>query len=869
MLLRIRSAAILALLAGSLAMASPTPIQDTLYTPTGGTANGSINLKWPTFYSSPDGHLVQGGSLNYTVTNGVINLLLEPTDTSVPAGVTYTATYNINGAPSIRENWLVPTSATPVNLKAIRVLNPPTPGPYVPNVTVINGLPVFLTTVYNWPAQTPGVGLTANIAATVKVAPCPAALPALAAANNYYVWINDGSNSEGVLVTGGTCVSSGTTGTFTFTPRYSHGSSWTLNPASGGWQEAIWAATNSSTHGGIVSLPPATITLHGPVYMPPAISGWGPWITNQGAGRDVTVVRTDLDTANPTQTLWMAYTCGSGGNLACLQMTSSIENSTTALNVTGAANNGSGVIRLTFSGGITYQDEDLVWVQNVGGTTEANGYWHVKVISSTQIDLEGSTFTHAYTSGGTGTRILQAQILVDPRSGNAAFRDMMILTPQPLHPASIADIIQMPTTIYNRGGQLDMDHVLMPQCWQCIDVGGIWSGTAYAFNGFSRIVDVDLSAWRHGIQSDGSIVLQVRGVNFWPWIAMPSDAIAVWNADPNIYAIWTGHAEDLTVSDTLFQNHTADLHRGLDGQSTWGQFTGCAFDGFTNPMNISGGLWVEISGSYFTPATSTPALAVSGAATSVTLSSVQFLDYGSPQPFISLASGATLAISATQFKRNAVNCPDAGHPCNTNVVSDVQVTGSGTALSLTGNTFVRDGTLAWTNPFIDCQSGALCTVTGNTAIPATTGSGVFVKIAADNYHVIQNNSVGGWSFTAPVPSGKGLYQLSTSGTQVIGASDETVTLTTGTFTLYPQGRSNLDCNAVGGSITLNLPTAASSGGTVYVFTKTDSSGNACIFHPNGTDLINGVNANKSTATQYNALRIHSNGTSWFATTSTP
>lgn len=75
-----------------------------------------------------------------------------------------------------------------------------------------------------------------------------------------------------------------------------------------------------------------------------------------------------------------------------------------ALSVTGAANNGSGAIRLTLSALSTPQfnivGQNFIVVYGVGGTTEANGTWKFTVIDPTHIDLIGSTFTNAYTSGG-------------------------------------------------------------------------------------------------------------------------------------------------------------------------------------------------------------------------------------------------------------------------------------------------------------------------------------------------------------------------------------------------------------------------------------------------------------------------------------
>ena len=76
----------------------------------------------------------------------------------------------------------------------------------------------------------------------------------------------------------------------------------------------------------------------------------------------------------------------------------------TQLLVTGAANNGSGAIRLTLSAesnaSFTILGQNFIEVQGVQGTTEANGSWKLTVVDSTHIDLVGSTFTHAYTGGG-------------------------------------------------------------------------------------------------------------------------------------------------------------------------------------------------------------------------------------------------------------------------------------------------------------------------------------------------------------------------------------------------------------------------------------------------------------------------------------
>jgi len=74
--------------------------------------------------------------------------------------------------------------------------------------------------------------------------------------------------------------------------------------------------------------------------------------------------------------------------------------------ITGAANNGAGLIRVTnVAHGLT--TNDYVDIVGVLGTVEANSEWKVTVIDADHFDLQGSSFTNAWTSGGTWTRPYQ------------------------------------------------------------------------------------------------------------------------------------------------------------------------------------------------------------------------------------------------------------------------------------------------------------------------------------------------------------------------------------------------------------------------------------------------------------------------------
>lgn len=80
----------------------------------------------------------------------------------------------------------------------------------------------------------------------------------------------------------------------------------------------------------------------------------------------------------------------------------------TAVAITGAADNGSGLIRITTGASHGYSTGDPVSISAVLGTLEANIQdWVVTNVDATHFDLDGSVFTNAYTSGGLAAKIVE------------------------------------------------------------------------------------------------------------------------------------------------------------------------------------------------------------------------------------------------------------------------------------------------------------------------------------------------------------------------------------------------------------------------------------------------------------------------------
>jgi hypothetical protein len=68
--------------------------------------------------------------------------------------------------------------------------------------------------------------------------------------------------------------------------------------------------------------------------------------------------------------------------------------------ITGCADNGSGLIRVTVGSTAGWTTGDFKTISGVVGTTEANDTWQITVVDATHIDLQGSAFVNAYVSGG-------------------------------------------------------------------------------------------------------------------------------------------------------------------------------------------------------------------------------------------------------------------------------------------------------------------------------------------------------------------------------------------------------------------------------------------------------------------------------------
>lgn len=186
--------------------------------------------------------------------------------------------------------------------------------------------------------------------------------------------------------------------------------------------------------------------------------------------------------------------------------------------------------------------------------------------------------------------------------------------------------------------------------------------------------------------------------------------------------------------------------------------------------------------------------------------------------------------------------------------------GSGTVTQINTTSPITGGPITTTGT-IECST---CGVTGSPlsqfaattsaqlagVISNETGSGLLVFATSPTLTTPTIGAATGTSLTLTgISSAAG---FSEAYVQKVNADSPYTILATDSF---------LDCNAVGGAVTFNLPTAVGISGRIYNMKKTDASANACTLDGNGAQTIDGA-ATLATTTQFTSYTVISDGANW-------
>lgn len=153
--------------------------------------------------------------------------------------------------------------------------------------------------------------------------------------------------------------------------------------------------------------------------------------------------------------------------------------------VAGAADNGTGLIRITTTGAHSLATGACVDIVDVGGVPNATGDWSIIVIAGTTFDLVGSTWGGGYTSGGTvDLRLNNLGATSAAAYGTNAMADnlatLIRVTTDELHGLTTGDYVR----IYDTVGTTEAN--------------GTWEVTVIDTTNFDLVGSTFTNAWASG-----------------------------------------------------------------------------------------------------------------------------------------------------------------------------------------------------------------------------------------------------------------------------------------------------------------------------------------------------------------------------------
>ena len=88
-----------------------TTVQGTVYLASGQVGAGTLNVSWPAF-ATANGQLIAAGHVMVTIApDGYLSVNLAPNLGATPAGLYYTAVYQMSDGTTSTQYWIVPAAA--------------------------------------------------------------------------------------------------------------------------------------------------------------------------------------------------------------------------------------------------------------------------------------------------------------------------------------------------------------------------------------------------------------------------------------------------------------------------------------------------------------------------------------------------------------------------------------------------------------------------------------------------------------------------------------------------------------------------------------------------------------------------------------
>src|SRR6266853_1564979 len=290
--------------------------------------------------------------------------------------------------------------------------------------------------------------------------------------------------------------------------------------------------------------------------------------------------------------------------------------------------------------------------------------------------------------------------------------------------------------------------------------------------------NLEMSCYTKGIDIDGALdTMRLDKVHYFPF-DMTTNQQVVFNDASNI-AVNSGRCDDLTIDASLFigtHGKSVNLYQRASG-ATIGTCTNSDFDTYGG-INVAGGNMtfsgclatigdtgqqaiVVTSGSSFDSFVKWSGGEIEGnVATTNAFAEVK----GVP-----ISQGNALVIDGTIFRL-------------TGDMVAAKVSATNNDLTITGCKFFATPNSSPVNPVIWSAAGGRLTATGNRISDKGTGTGTFIKLDADDQHVVTGNAFTGWGLVNVNPQNLAEINNNSGVDAWITTFVPVVTAGTGTFT---------------------------------------------------------------------------------------
>ena len=318
-----------------------------------------------------------------------------------------------------------------------------------------------------------------------------------------------------------------------------------------------------------------------------------------------------------------------------------------------------------------------------------------------------------------------AVLVFTPGEPGPSLRDMGIQFVQPVT-SNRASLVAYPPAIYAQ-------NVPRFQVINCRITNGM-TGIDMRQNSGGAIIDgLEMSCYSYGVRIDGSLdTVRITNMQYWPFDIAGTANESIFYDTTN-RGVVSGRCDDLKITSCLFINGGIQLELQTTASgTTFGAVTDTDFDN-TASISMSGGTmnmvscFCTIGNAAYSPITLTGGF--------LRTQSCEFsAAVGVTNAMILQSGSSVMQMTNCVFRNSGTPGGYYNMTAGTTIINGCQ--------------FVTPANQTWTNPLI-AVSGGRITFVNNRSTDKGTGTGNFLTVVNDNWHMIANNLGVGWTYSYP------------------------------------------------------------------------------------------------------------------------